>query len=125
MTGLTQDELEEFVPFEEEVRRQCASCPFREDNDKAFGEFVKKVDPPARWTAASLVLGEAHLLAQKVERKRREVREDTIESSGSFACHNTAFDRKGEDKPLEKWKQCKGATKFYDRYLAETLRVEG
>ncbi len=99
---------EEFEPNRDEVRRQCASCPFRLGNEVAFAAFLDGVDLVQNRSPAEVT---AHY---------RGVSEScTVDGQGNFACHSTVYTANGKERPLHTWKQCKGATAYYRERLKE------
>jgi hypothetical protein len=92
-------------PRRPEAPTQCASCPFRDDNDEAFGAVVK-------------ALREKHGITAPVRQgdiaiARFNVRLD-VTKCGEFACHLTVYDPATmEERPPGERRQCPGATRFY------------
>lgn len=90
-------------PKREEVSEQCASCPFREGNDAAFGGIMRKLykqfelDPP---TPAEISAS-------------RECVKRELEHSGDFVCHLTAYNPDMSLKDGCEHRQCAGATKWW------------
>jgi hypothetical protein len=103
---MTQEEADEHVPMLAEVRRQCASCPFREGNDKELREFLVNAHICSRTESR-----------KRARRVREEVKRDTLGSDGDFTCHHSVYTREGKDRPERLHRQCAGATKFFVEHL--------
>lgn len=88
-----------FRPKLPERPRQCASCPFRDGNDREFGEVVDRL--------ASSV----GVLPDVAETRRRVRLEANI--MGDFACHETAYDGAMKLRAMEHRRQCPGATRHF------------
>lgn len=91
-------------PKLKELPEQCASCPFRKDNDKEFGAIIDRLRRSAgqhgRMTRGHVQFARLGLYADALER-------------GDFLCHHTVYDEKMNYKPEHERRQCPGATKLY------------
>lgn len=85
------------------VAAQCASCPFRTDNDKEFGGVIarlrEKLGMPGKVTAAC------------IRHARFHTRIDA--ENGDFICHGSAYDAEMNQRPATDHRQCAGATEAY------------
>ncbi len=104
--SMTQEDADEHVSMLKEVRRQCASCPFREGNDRELGDFLVGARICSRSNSR-----------KRVKAIREEVKRDTLANDGGFSCHHSAYTKDGEDRPERSHRQCKGASKFFVEYL--------
>ena len=96
-----------FLPKLREMPEQCASCPFREDNDEEFGKIIQKL----------------LLMKERREYRGKDLRVQTliartnikheVRDHGEFHCHCSAYDDDMNVKPVHEHRQCPGATKFY------------
>jgi hypothetical protein len=94
-----------WLPKRKEVCKQCASCPFKEGNDREFGVVAGKLLLKAKPTKA------------QIKKVRDNVKADLARmGSGDFICHMTVLDINdpyGKKKPESEHRQCAGATKFW------------
>lgn len=79
---------------------QCASCPFRPDNDAEFGAVLTRLNRGVPVTA------------EQIAEARRRVKED-LQHSGDFVCHGTAYTPDMELRDDSEHRQCAGATEFW------------
>ena len=92
-----------FRPKLKELPEQCASCPFKDGNDKEWGDVHKRL------AAAS---GVEKPLDPRISRWK--VRDEIINGfSGDFFCHGTAYNYDMTRRPMSEARQCPGATKLF------------
>ena len=86
--------------------KQCASCPFRKDNDAQFGAVLTKLRKKAGI--------KRQIKPVDIAFARYQVQKD-VEAFGDFICHATAYGPKMEPHPPNSpdERQCPGATKYY------------
>lgn len=89
-------------PKYQEAAAQCASCPFRVDNDHQFSAFAQRLGN---------VIGKK--LSKKTVREARERIHREVEARGDFVCHNTAYFSNATLKDPKEHRQCPGATNHY------------
>lgn len=85
---------------------QCASCPFREGNDKAFGGIVRALKKHA-----GMDEDEGNTVAEA----RAMAHMDVIgpDGRGDFVCHATAYGPEMRLRASSEHRQCPGATALY------------
>lgn len=94
-------------PRRPEVPVQCASCPFREDNNEAFACIVNRL----RKTEG---LRPVKPGSKVVKTARSKIRIDLLcLGSGEFYCHGTVYNEDMTTKPISEYRQCAGATAFW------------
>lgn len=92
----------------------CASCPFREGNDKELDAVLAKL------AAANDVPEETRL---PVTVARAMVKQD-VAAFGDFYCHGSAYDATLKNRTEQhKTRQCKGATEWYRTHLPVSREV--
>lgn len=95
-----------WLPKFKEVDRQCDSCPFDVSPSNKFaitvGRLLRAIGIHRKPTK------------QEIARARASVMED-VSRAGEFVCHGTAYDKDMKLQPVEKFRQCKGASKFFRR----------
>jgi hypothetical protein len=91
-----------FRPKTQSLSEQCPSCPFREGNEKEFGEIVQRL---------KAAQGPNPDLAS--EEHARAVICGEVRHRGDFLCHNTVYDAEMNFRPPGQRRQCPGATAFY------------
>jgi len=96
-----------FRPKLPQLKEPCVSCPFRDGNEDAFAEIVRKL---AMQHEASDLSGRK--LKQRTLMARLQIREEA-RSRGDFACHQTAYDSNMALKPARERRQCPGATAVF------------
>lgn len=79
----------------------CASCPFRDHNDKEFGEKVRSLAEAAGVENPATV-----------HEARGRIKSE-VEMNGDFICHGTAYDPKMGVRPSSEFRQCPGAAAHY------------
>lgn len=92
------------------LKEQCASCPFREDNNKEWGEIVQRL-----WVK---MCRPGKVSKFQIGVSRFEVMED-VRVRGDFACHCTVYDEKMNQREPSEYRQCPGATAYYLAHQAE------
>lgn len=87
-----------------ELPEMCASCPFREGNDQAFGDILTRIKKKH---------GERRpATAREITTARAKVKFDRL-FSGEFCCHNTVYDAQMNVQRRGHWKQCAGAAAHF------------
>lgn len=84
-----------------EKGEMCSSCPFRQDNDKEFGDVAQRLQKSqgkSKWVDL------AHA--------RDSIREE-CQVRGDFACHGTVYNRNMTLRPQHEHRQCAGAAVYY------------
>jgi len=84
---------------------QCASCPFLDDNDKAFAGVVNALRRKNH-------LPDVDPDSEIVESARESMHLDVLFGSGDFVCHTTAYGPEMSVTPVQEHRQCPGATKL-------------
>lgn len=82
---------------------QCASCPFRDDNDAQFGTVLK---------ALAKSSGVKRLGSKVVKKARAMIKAETA-VLGDFCCHATVYGPDMVLRSAEDFRQCPGASKYY------------
>ncbi len=90
-----------WTPKREEMREQCASCPFREGNDAEFGAVMRKL-AKANGVRTRVDVGGARFMVHR-----------EVEQMGDFICHQTAYDKDMKLRDASEHKQCPGATRHH------------
>lgn len=85
-----------------ELPEACASCPFRGDNDEAFGAVVERLCKAAGVRFSKL----------KVHQARRSIQEEAT-MLGEFACHGTVYNADMSVRPVAEHRQCAGASAHF------------
>lgn len=94
-----------WIPKRPEVKKQCASCPFKKGNDTQFKSVIVSLRKQA---------GEKKPVTKlDIVTARMRIEDDVEFIGGDFSCHATVYGPDMELKPEKEWKQCSGATKFY------------
>lgn len=89
-----------------EARRQCSSCPFREDASEKFAAVLRNIVPPEDLAG--------HTSAELVSYYRELSRSCALDRPDNFACHSTVYDSRGKERDMKRWRECKGAQRFYE-----------
>lgn len=91
-----------------EEAKQCASCPFRDDNDKEFGAIVRAIKKAS---------GMPPEHGASVSEARVAVRLDVIGPGGrgDFVCHATAYGPGMKLRAKSDHRQCPGASKAWKK----------
>jgi hypothetical protein len=91
--------------------KQCASCPFKQGNDKEFGSIVTAL----RKKADAIGMSIPPLDEETVDQARAAVIFDVIGpgGTGDFACHATVYGPGMEIRPESEWRQCPGASEIW------------
>lgn len=94
-----------WLPRRPECAAQCPSCPFRQGNDKEFGEIMSKLR--TRFGLSPKITRSQIAFARFTAMK-------DVRKAGDFACHLTAYssDMQTMRCPSEQ-RQCPGATTLY------------
>ena len=90
-----------------EAASQCASCPFRDDNDAEFGAVMQRL--------RERVGMPGKLKRRDIAYAKYTIRTKDIAHSGDFACHFTAYDKDMNERPRVDHRQCPGATAEFKR----------
>ena len=93
-----------FRPKHPQLKEQCVSCPFREDNDFEFAVIVRKLVKASSGETLT-----PRQLAGRTTVARYSIREEA-KTIGEFACHHTAYDADMKLRPESERRQCPGAT---------------
>lgn len=93
-----------FRPKLAEVARQCASCPFRADNDAEFGAFIARLRARVGLTRP--------VGPDLIEFARAGIRVE-VGRKGDFVCHHTVYAEDMSVRPAAGWRQCPGATEYF------------
>lgn len=91
-------------PKLKELPEQCASCPFKYDNEAEFKAVVQRLNASAGMVRKVTSATTAHA--------RMMIRIQTAKA-GDFACHCTVYDADMHPKDCDEYRQCPGATAFY------------
>lgn len=81
----------------------CASCPFRKDNDEAFGEVIQKLRT-SRGDLSPVTPFDIACVRESIRRERRY--------GGDFLCHATVYDKEMQ-ADTSSGLQCPGASEYY------------
>lgn len=93
-----------WMPRLRPMEQQCASCPFKDGNDKEFGAIHRRLA-----AAAGVPVHPVSVLTS-----RMRVRADIANApSGDFICHSSAYTPEMTRRPMTQARQCPGATEFY------------
>lgn len=96
-----------WLPRRAELPAQCASCPFRKDNDAEFCVIVNRL-------RKSEGLRPVKPNSKIVRTARSKVRiELLILCTGEFSCHGTVYNPDMTIKPMHEHRQCPGASEFW------------
>lgn len=93
-----------WLPRRPELPEQCASCPFREDNEAEFGLIATRLFKSAGKKKPPT--------ADQIRQVRHNVHMD-CQDRGEFICHGTAYNEDMTLKDPKGHRQCPGASKFY------------
>lgn len=93
-----------FLPKLAELSESCPSCPFRDGNDEAFGEMVRKL--------CIAFCGRYHKGAEEIARLRLRFE---VSHRGDFACHHTVYDDDMSLRNEKDHRQCPGATAWFKK----------
>ena len=88
-------------PKRKEMPTQCASCPFRTDNDPEFKAVLDKLVQSNGGGTAN------------TDMARFRIKQDLLQMGGDFICHQSAYDENMDLRDKSEHRQCPGATKFY------------
>lgn len=101
-----------FMPRNKELEESCASCPFRKDNDKEFGEVMTRLAKAGSDGYAFEEVISDTMSPQAVVRARQLIADDCT-FQGEFVCHGTAYTYDMELRPRSQHRQCPGATAYF------------
>jgi hypothetical protein len=97
-------------PKLKEVAKQCDSCPFRDGNDKEFGEYLTKLRNSFGFVGPAKPFDILYARRQVTSERR---------FSGDFACHHTAYHPDMTPRDPSEHRQCPGASKLFRELLAQ------
>lgn len=86
-----------------ELPQQCASCPFREGNDKEWMEVLNRL---------AKANGEPEVTKLRAHQARAQILEETSKL-GDFMCHGSVYDQEMDRRPPSEHRQCPGATQWH------------